>query len=91
MFELTAFNTSLIAGISALWIFLVWLVWLVMVSYKENTVAMTRVADVLAQVDRKLDTAADRDLEVVKTLAAIHAQRTIWAPEGKVVKILDGL
>jgi hypothetical protein len=71
------FTTSeylLFTGIVWLSGLFVWLIKKFMASYEKNTVTLVRLHDTLEGVDRKLDTAADRDVEIVKTLAAIHAK-----------------
>lgn len=72
--ELTPVNYVLMSGIVWLSGVFIWLIRKFVRSYEQNTTTMTRVSDTLQAVDRKLDTAAERDLEISKTLAAIHAR-----------------
>lgn len=75
----TQLDAVLIAGIVWLSGVFVWLIRKFVSSYEKNTVTMTKVQDTLEGVDRKLDTAADRDVEIVKTLSAIHARGSFGA------------
>lgn len=75
MAELTPMNMILIAGIIWLSGVFIWLIKKFVCSYQENTKTMTKVQDTLEVVDRKLDAASTRDVEIVRTLAAIHARQ----------------
>lgn len=72
--DLSPINYILIAGIVWLSGVFIWLIKKFVSSFEKNTVVMTKVQGTLEGVDRKLDSAADRDLEIVKTLSAIHAR-----------------
>lgn len=74
--ELTAMNIILIIGIVWLSGVFIWLTRKFVASYEGNTQTMTEVRDTLRGVDKKLDTAAERDVEIVRTLAAIHARQS---------------
>jgi len=74
MAELTPMNMVLLTGIIWLSGVFLWLIKNFVKSYDKNTTAMTQVKDTLEGVDRKLDTAANRDVEIVRTLSAIHAR-----------------
>lgn len=85
--ELTPLNYVLITGIVWLSGVFVWLVRKFVRSYEQNTVTMTKVQDTLEAVDHKLEKAADRDLEIAKTLSAIHARGA--APAVSLVKTAE--
>jgi len=74
MSELTPMNMVLVSGVIWLSGVFLWLIKRFVASYDKNTTAMVGVKDTLEGVDRKLDTAANRDIEIVRTLAAIHAR-----------------
>ncbi len=72
--ELTPLNYVLMSGIIWLSGVFIWLIRRFVRSYEQNTGTMTKVQVTLEAVDHKLEKAADRDLEIAKTLSAIHAR-----------------
>jgi len=74
--ELTPMNMVLVTGIVWLSGVFIWLIKKFVSSYEQNTKVITKVQDTLDGVDKKLDAASTRDVEIVRTLAAIHARQT---------------
>jgi len=76
MDALTPINMILVTGIVWLSGVFIWLIKKFVVSYAENTKVITKVQDTLESVDKKLDAASMRDMEIVSTLSAIHARQS---------------
>lgn len=72
--DFTTTEYILVTGIVWLAGVLIWLLKKFLSSYDKNTTSNVRLHETLQGVDRKLDTAAERDLEIVRTLSAIHAR-----------------
>lgn len=73
--EMTLLNYVLMAGMIWLSGVFVWLIKKFICSYGENTKVLTKVQDTLEGIDHKLDAASVRDVEIVRTLSAIHARQ----------------
>lgn len=73
--EMTLLNYVLIAGLVWLSGVFIWLIKVFVDAYAKNTAVITKVQGTLEGVDKKLDSAAERDSRIVATLAAIHARQ----------------
>lgn len=82
---LTPLNMVLIFGIVWLSGVFLWLIRKFVSSYEKNTEINTKLQGTMEAVDRKLDTAAERDLRVAETLAAINAKQDAKTAEIHVV------
>lgn len=72
--KLTLLDGVLFLGIVWLSGVFLWLIKKFVSSYEKNTSIMTKVETTLDSMDRKLDTAADRDVEIIRALERVNTR-----------------